>query len=100
MTRPKPVTECATLEEFFDQDGTWCQHVSRRMDDHGNMQYCLAGAVRAKHGAVRVKPGADDPVLDVLIKVGRHLGRKVTMWNDLPDRTIEDVRKVCRELRI
>lgn len=93
MSRPKPITECATLEEFFDQDDTWCQHVSRRMDDHGSMQYCLAGAVRAKHGA-------DDPVLDVLTKVGRYLGRKVTMWNDQPDRTIEDVRKVCRDLRI
>lgn len=58
--------------------------------------FCLSGAIIKIHGSKEHGPGGE-----VYKKIQNYIGHRIiSAWNDAPERTIEDVQQLCRELDI
>lgn len=84
-----------TLQEWFDDNpSTWCQGASRKLEGDKVISCCLIGAVSMVY-----KEWPD--IFRVDEKIRKHLGYVcISLWNDDPKRTFEDIKALVKELNI
>lgn len=99
----KTTTEPKTLQELFSRDDSWCKgdyaknedNIYCHWSDSDAIQYCLVGAINKIYG---------HDALYVYKKIQNYLNLEpygiITYWNDSSERTIDDVRKLVKELNI
>lgn len=95
-----------TMQELFAVDGSWTQGELAR-DNKGNsvcsfsteaVQWCLLGATIKCYSKDTVF-GQNHQYLDVFTMLRKKIG-SVVNYNNEEGRTIDDIRKLCRELNI
>ena len=92
------------LKELFADEKRWTKGAYARdaegvgvsVKSFGASCFCLSGAIIKIHGSKEYGPGRQ-----VYEKIQKYIGHSiVSSWNDAPDRTIEDIQKLCNELDI
>lgn len=89
-----------TLQELFSSEARWTQKkVARNKDGQGRfpnspeaVQWCLVGGIDKCYDG--------EELILVHHKVKNYLGMSLTIWNDYPDRTFADIRRVIEDLNI
>lgn len=96
----KPISECTTLQELFADPTRWTQdRYAKTADGHlssinsrWSVCFCLAGGIHRVYKDYTKRS-------DVFDQVFREVG-STAEWNDAPERTVEDVQKLCKALNI
>ena len=89
------------ISELLTDETKWCKMACAK-DKDGNLVNELSDtAVKwSLHGAIW-KCHSDNNMMKVIIKIHDYMGEKyLWQWNDAPERTFEDVRKLIEELNI
>lgn len=100
----KPIAECKTLQELFADPARWTQLANSKTSEgqtcyvHSPQAncFCLAG------GVMRVYPEVTD-----LMRVFKLLSTEIAKdtcgiicWNDIPERTAQEVQALVKKLNI
>lgn len=101
----KPISECRTLQELFEDPSRWTQckfavdktGESVSVYDDTAACFCLVGGIRRVYGS-------DGLAQSICRRVAGHVrattGPELMDWNDHEDRTAKDIQDLCRELNI
>lgn len=88
------------IRELLTGPEKWCRHTGARMVDNKScspshveaVKWCLAGAASHCYGFLDYD--------DAMKAMATKLGGCPVLWNDRPERTFEDVKKLVDELDI
>lgn len=99
----KTTTEPKTLQELFSRDDSWCQGASARTKEGWLCgleiahSFCIYGGYQKIYSNT---PMCQDIWYKIYNYTTEKTGKTPISWNDSSKRTIDDVRKLVRELNI
>jgi len=90
----KPIEECTTLQELYENPSHW----TKGSGDNKTCFCLMYGCDKIYKDRLSVWMKVEKSIKDYIEKLTKQRG--IVPWNDAPKRTIEDIRKLVKELNI